>query len=197
MDCKANISGGEGGCYTGMNIQFILYIKGRTWCISPVHNSTRNMPSLRSFTHSWSGCLSCDLHFIWMHFAHLAMDVTPACEHCRTSISNVLWRNPISGFNGSSQATHPGSHEIYAHVKLVYSISFHIFNYCHYCSACHRFPAQNGINKLWVDQKWGQLRSLHIRWWGLHLRGAKQSISLCRKKAGAAFHVLGFYFVIL
>lgn len=86
-------------------------------------------------------------------FLHLAMDVTPACEHCRTSISNVLWRNPISGFNGSSQATHPGSHEIYARVKLVYSISFPIFNYCHYCSACYWFPSQNGINKLWVDQK--------------------------------------------
>lgn len=100
-------------------------------------------------------------------FLHLAMDVTPACEHCRTSISNVLWRNPISGFNGSSQATHPGSHEIYARVKLVYSISFPIFNYCHYCSACYWFPSQNGINKLWVDQKWGQLRWPHIRRWGL------------------------------
>ena len=89
-------------------------------------------------------------------FLHLAMDVTPACEHCRTSIWNVLWRNPISGFNGSSEAAHPGSREICARVKLVYLINSPIFNYWHYCSACHYFPVQNVWNKFWVNQKWGQ-----------------------------------------
>lgn len=101
-------------------------------------------------------------------FLHLAMDVTPACEHCRTSIWNVLWRNPISGFNGSSEAAHPGSCEIYALVKLVYSINFPIFNYWHYCCACYCFFAQNVLNQFWVDQSWGQLMRLRISWWDLH-----------------------------
>lgn len=78
-------------------------------------------------------------------FLHLAVDVTPPCEHCRTSIWNVLWRNPISGFNGSCEAAHPGSREICARVKLVYLINSPIFNYWHYCSACYCFSAQKCI----------------------------------------------------
>lgn len=104
-----------------------------------------------------------DLHFIWMQFLHLAMDVTPACEHCRTSIWNVLRRNPISGFNGSSKAAHPGSCEIYALVKLVYSINFPIFNYWHYCCVC--FFCTKCIKPVLVDQNWEQLMWLQINWW--------------------------------
>lgn len=123
--------------YIGMNVQLIL--------------SKRGQEVMYSYK-TWSEILICVevLHIaevvnsVWfaVYFnavLHLAMDVTPACEHCRTSISNVLWRNSISGFNGSSEAVHPGSHEIYALVKLVYSINFPIFNYWHYCSACYCF----------------------------------------------------------
>lgn len=76
---------------------------------------------------------------LFAFYLNASLRLTPACEHCRTSIWNVLWRNPISGFNGSSEAAHPGSCEICALVKLVYLINFPIFNYWHHCCAGYCF----------------------------------------------------------
>lgn len=70
--------------------------------------------------------LSAPFAFYLKAFLHLAIDVTLACEHRQTRIWNVLWRNPISGFNGSSEAAHPGSCEICARVKAC------LFNQCSY-----------------------------------------------------------------
>lgn len=108
---KANISGGR-------------YKRNKTWRISLPPNGTRNM-------NLWCSCAHCWFAFYLEALLHLALDATPACEHCRTSIWNVLWRNPISGFNGSSEAAHPGSREICARVKLVFLINSPIFNYWH------------------------------------------------------------------
>lgn len=47
-------------------------------------------------------------------YLNASLRLTPACELCRTRIRNVLWRNPISGFNSSSEAAHPCSCEICA-----------------------------------------------------------------------------------
>lgn len=144
--------------------------RDKTWWISLLQSiSIRNMHLCCGSAHCWRGYLG--VICIYLNaFLHLAMDVTPACEHCRTSIWNVLWRNPISGFNGSSEAAHPGSHEIYALVKLVYSINFPIFNYWHYCSACYCFFARNVFNQFGVDRRWAPLRWLQISWWDLHRR---------------------------
>lgn len=71
--------------------------------------------------------LSAPFAFYLKAFLHLAIDVTPACEQCRTRIWNVRWRNPISGFNGSSEAAHPGSCEICVHVKACLFNQFSYF----------------------------------------------------------------------
>lgn len=99
-------------------------------------------------------------------FLHLAMDVTPACEHRRTSISTVLWRH--------------------FRVQWLYRScsSVQLWNICP-CKACliNQFPyfqlptlllcmllcfGTKYIKKFWVDQSWGQLRRLKTSWWDLH-----------------------------
>lgn len=101
--------------------------------------------------------LSAPFAFYLKAFLHLAIDVTLACEHRQTRIWNVLWRNPISGFNGSSEAAHPGSCEICARVKAC------LFNQCSYFQlltlllCMPPFSAQkkkNTFNKSLVDKNY-------------------------------------------
>lgn len=130
IDCQANISEGRN---RGMNVQFMLSKKRGQDVMNFTPTKQHQKCIYVAVLHIAELVTLARFAFYLNAFQHLAMDVTPACERCRTSIWNVLWRNPISGFNGSSEAAHPGSCEIYARAKLVYSINFPIFNYWHYC----------------------------------------------------------------
>lgn len=164
IDCQANVSEGRS---MGANVKFTPSKKGDKMNESPC-DKTENICFAEA--HNADAVASVWFAYYLHAFLHLATDVTPACEHCRTSIWNVLGRNPISGFNGSPEAAHPGSCEIYALVKLVYSINFPHFQLltlllcmplCFFFSFCTKSIKP----VLGRSRGWGQLMWLQISWW--------------------------------